>query len=383
MEDGYLFYFSLVNTDFLMPGLVKTIMQIIPTLEIGGAELLLLSICEGLSKKDPNIKFVIVVLYESNALALKFINAGFKVISLNLDKKRFISKIVSIYRCIKLIKPDIIHTHLIPADRFGLIAAFFAGVKYRVSTAHSQQIDPILSDQMTPYLYCFLTTHIVAVSQAVKNYYVKHFKLSPAKISVIYNAPSFSLETKASPKKHPGKNALFKIVVVANCKPAKGQLVLIKAIKENMPEQTSLSIDIYGDCSSEYGSLCLEEINSSAIKLPITLKGSVDNVPDILGEYHLMISVSLWEGFPLSIVEGMVHGLPIIATDIGPHKEIFGPIDNFPFVKPGVSGDLFTIIEKVVSDPDYYNYLSKMNLQRAADFTQDKLIDNYYNLYYY
>jgi glycosyltransferase involved in cell wall biosynthesis len=359
----------------------KTVMHIIPALVTGGAELLLLSICEGLRKKYPALSIVIVVLYKSRLIESRPANDKLTIIPLNLDKYRFLHKIIAVYKCIIKIKPDIVHTHLIPADRYGLIAAFLAGVKYRVTTAHSQQIDPILSDQITPYLFWFLATNVIAVSEAVKRNYVKYYYLLSAKISVIYSAPSYILTNIISPKQHPGANAPFKIVLVANCKPAKGQLILIKAFKENRPQYSCISIDIYGDYSSEYGKQCVEEINNSTTVLPITLKGRIDNVSDVLFGYHLMISTSFWEGFPLSMVEGMITGLPIVATDIAPHREIFGSIDNFPFVKVGSPADLFSMINKVVSEPYYYNYLSKMNLQRAADFTQDKMIDNYNRFY--
>jgi glycosyltransferase involved in cell wall biosynthesis len=44
------------------------------------------------------------------------------------------------------------------------------------------------------------------------------------------------------------------------------------------------------------------------------------NIPDILNECDIYLSTSLFEGLSNSIMEAMVAGLPVIATDVGDNK---------------------------------------------------------------
>lgn len=49
--------------------------------------------------------------------------------------------------------------------------------------------------------------------------------------------------------------------------------------------------------------------------------GARDDVPSLLPGYDIFILLSNWEGFPISILEAMRAGLPVIASDVGGVKE--------------------------------------------------------------
>ena len=63
----------------------------------------------------------------------------------------------------------------------------------------------------------------------------------------------------------------------------------------------------------------------------VNLGGYVSRVEDIWAENHALVMPSRFEGLPLAMVEAMLCGRPIVATDVGGHSEI---------VEDGVSGFL-------------------------------------------
>lgn len=60
----------------------------------------------------------------------------------------------------------------------------------------------------------------------------------------------------------------------------------------------------------------------------IILPGFKTNVEDYLGASDFYISLSKTEGMPLSVLEAMSHGLPLLLSDIPPHREIFETVSN-------------------------------------------------------
>ncbi len=63
----------------------------------------------------------------------------------------------------------------------------------------------------------------------------------------------------------------------------------------------------------------------------VNFKGFVEDVEGILARAGIFVLSSRWEGLPLSIIEAMRAGLPVVATDVGGVREL---------VKDGINGFL-------------------------------------------
>jgi glycosyltransferase involved in cell wall biosynthesis len=70
------------------------------------------------------------------------------------------------------------------------------------------------------------------------------------------------------------------------------------------------------------------------------------DVPDILASAHIFALSSNWEGFPLSILEAMRAGLPVIASDVGGVAEAVADGRTGFLVNPG---DLDTFRSRLLS----------------------------------
>jgi glycosyltransferase involved in cell wall biosynthesis len=122
---------------------------------------------------------------------------------------------------------------------------------------------------------------------------------------------------------------------------------------------------------------------SDLIDDSIILPGFKTNVSDYLFASEYYVSTSLTEGMPLSVLEAMSAGLPLILSDIGPHKEIFKNAEdkNIGFVyNSSIEMDLNSKIEFIL-DLDYSTLSENVIYVYENSFNANKMSYEYQKLY--
>ena len=98
----------------------------------------------------------------------------------------------------------------------------------------------------------------------------------------------------------------------------------------------------------------LAEITAKTERLGLNDKvsflGDRHDVPELLSKAHIFALSSLWEGFPISILEAMRAGLPVIASDVGGVCESVTDGVNGLIVKPKDVEGLHQAIQRLLSD---------------------------------
>ncbi len=62
----------------------------------------------------------------------------------------------------------------------------------------------------------------------------------------------------------------------------------------------------------------------------VFFEGAVNNVPDYLQKADVFLLITNWEGLPISILEAMSYGLPVIASDVaGVKEEVLDGVNGF------------------------------------------------------
>jgi glycosyltransferase involved in cell wall biosynthesis len=96
--------------------------------------------------------------------------------------------------------------------------------------------------------------------------------------------------------------------------------------------------------------------------------GSVpDSTLDVLYDNaEIVLSASIYEGFGLTVLEGLAHGRPVVASDIPPHREILGATGRrFP---PGDVDALAERLDEILGDPAAAADLGRAGRDRARAF---------------
>jgi glycosyltransferase involved in cell wall biosynthesis len=99
----------------------------------------------------------------------------------------------------------------------------------------------------------------------------------------------------------------------------KGHDILFDVLRSEKWISRSWDLSIYGSGDDEryIRQLCaFYQLNDR-----VHFKGRTDNIRAVWENHHLLIMPSLCEGIPLAVVEAMLCGRPVVATDTGGHME--------------------------------------------------------------
>jgi glycosyltransferase involved in cell wall biosynthesis len=354
------------------------ICHFIHTLQIGGAEMLLLKICDELNRRYPGqYEFVILTTDRSGPLQQKFEEAGLRVVSVNLEKRRFLSCVAKVMMLLLKLRPAIVHTHLLPPDKYGQTAAFFARIRHRVSTIHNMEPHLTGAERFAVELVRLFATNMIAVSTGVKDNVVSRYRYRASKIEVIHTAPS----APAAVDRAKELTWPVRIVNIANVKESKGHQFVVPAAIAMRDIDARFSWEIIGSTDSPLADVMRTSIAGNNLAESVILRGKVANASQLLPQYSIMISLSVYEGLPLSVIEGMSAGLPLILSDIPPHRELLEGIDGALFVRPDAPAEVAEAYRKLTADPGNYSRLSGQMIERAKEFSIPKMVERYHRFY--
>ena len=93
----------------------------------------------------------------------------------------------------------------------------------------------------------------------------------------------------------------------------------------------------------------------------------------------LVVNMSRYEGFGLTVLEALAYGCPTIASDIPAHRELVDSAARL--VAPDDVAALAAAIEKIIEDPTTYDDMFIAGRQRAENFTVDAMIRGHLEAY--
>jgi glycosyltransferase involved in cell wall biosynthesis len=107
----------------------------------------------------------------------------------------------------------------------------------------------------------------------------------------------------------------------------------------------------------------------------------------LLSQSDVLIQPSYFEGFGISIAEGMSYGLPIIATSVGGIPELVENNLNGFLMPPGDKLQIFEAIKSFIENPKLIEMMGKESIKRVIPFYRDntlkKFKDFYVNIFAY
>lgn len=249
-------------------------------------------------------------------------------------------------------KPDIIHTHVYFAATIGRIAAKLAGIKVIIHHVHSTYWHYSSINLLIERWLSLLTDKIICVSRAVQDFVVTHERIRLDKTEFIDNG--------ISGKEIPVNPSLFRsilgvekehvvITIVASLLNNKGHKILLEAIFCLKDKYPFIKCCIVGEGPMEKDLKNL--VNQWSLEKQVIFLGVRSDVPEILSASDMFVLPSLLrEGQPLSILEAMAFGVPVIASRVGGIPEIIRDQENGVLVPPQEPQLLADQIEALILD---------------------------------
>lgn len=305
---------------------------------------------------------------------------GVKTIAIEMSRTPNLFKdLVSLYRLtreIRNIAPHIVHTHTPKAGLLGIIAAYLNKVPIRLHTVAGIPWIEYKGFKRKTFMFIeFITykfsTHIYCNSFHLMEFILGNKLIEKSKISVIGNGSSNGINTKyfcpsdelieKSLKLKNDHSILNEkvLIYVGRLVKDKGIEELIEAfvtIKLTNPNLKLLLVGPFEPHRDQLTSRTLEIIKSDP---DIIMTGYVEDIRPYLCLSHLLVFPSYREGFPNVPMQAGAFGLPSIVTNINGCNEIIIEGVNGILIRPKNSNDLIKSINKILTDIDFYNRLSK------------------------
>jgi glycosyltransferase involved in cell wall biosynthesis len=246
------------------------------------------------------------------------------------------------------VRPEIIAVHSSKAGILGRIVARSLGIP-AVLTAHGWNFTPGISAipaaayRQIERLAGPLASRIITVSEFDRQLAIAAGIAGADRIVTVYNGiPDLPDALRADPSRTPPR-----LVMVARFGPQKDHRTLLRAL--GGLRNSSWELDLVGD-----GPL-MNQMESLAASLGIASRvrflGQRMDVPEILANAQVSVLATNWEGFPLSILESMRAGLPVVATAVAGVAESVGDGVTGYLVPRGDVDTLRDRIKRLLDDP--------------------------------
>jgi len=267
--------------------------------------------------------------------------------------------LLRVFWILRRIRPQAVHTHILPANMVGLPAAWLVRTPMRVYTRHHSTSHHDYSPSWVAVDRAIngLATHIVAISENVREVLLHRERVSPTKIRLIHHGfllRDFDKTTDASveilrKKWEIGSRAPV-VGVIARYEKLKGVQHIVEAARVVLrayPEAIFLFANAGGD----------PEIQAAVRSLPLENHREIPFEPDLFALYrlfdvyvHTPIDPHI-EAFGQTYVEALIAGIPSVFSLSGVAKEFIRHEHNalvVPYASPGRTAEA---ILRLLSDP--------------------------------
>lgn len=358
------------------------VLQIIPTLDRGGAEKQLTLLAAGLPRDQFEVH--VALLTRAGPYLATLRQEEIPVFEVRKSWKIDPFAYHRLKRHIRQLRPDIVHTWLFAANSYGRQAAFSAGVKTVIAgercvdewkTSAALRVDRLLAKR---------TARIVTNSNGVKEFYVAR-GIPAEKFVVIPNGiplPGSPLLTRDTALEACGVEAEdFVIGAVGRLWPQKRQKDLIWAAHLLEEAGHRVKLLIIGDGPQRWR---LERYASQVFQHDRTVKflGHRDDVASIVPHLDCFWLASGYEGQSNALMEAMSCGVPAVVTDIPGNRDLVVPDETGLLVAVGDRAGFTKQTHRFIENPELRSRLARNSQQRMHEqFSVQLMIERHSELY--
>ena len=274
-------------------------------------------------------------------------------------------------RVVRRFRPDILHVHLARA----LMWRSFSGVGVpTVFTHHNVVIN------FSPWLFRLFDLSVdryVAIGDACRRLLERHARRPIVPIPNGVPAAFAEGGARASLPSDP------LILAVGNLSAQKDYATLIEAAALVLPRLAALGREARFAIAGEGAERPRLEARLASLGVggEFELLGARPDVAALMGRAAALANSSVFEGLPITLIEGAMSGLPTVATDVGGNAEVVADGINGRLVPPGRPDALADALVDLLSDEALYLRFSQAAIERGRRFTLDACVEAHLELY--
>lgn len=366
--------------------------HIIYSLDTGGLENGLVNI---LNRSPANrYRHVIICLTTAKDFSRRITAPNIEVIELHKSPGHDAGMYWRLWRILKALKPDIIHSRNLAALETQILALVMPGVK-RVHGEHGRDVNDLDGSNkkyrlLRRFMRLFIDVY-VTVSKDLAAWLEHSIGVPPDKIHQIYNGVDQSrFMPRVGERKdifpqgfYAGPNTLVFGAVgrLAEVKDHKTLLLAFSKLIKLHPEMrlhARLIIVGGGSLAGTLSSL-IDELDVTDL---VWMTGDRDDIPQLLQLMDVFVLPSLAEGISNTVLEAMACGLPVIATDVGGNSELIRAGLNGVLVPVSNAKEMSLAMAELAISPENRvllgaNAVKKVQSQHDWDRTVSAYLDLY------
>ncbi|MBA6222890.1 glycosyltransferase family 4 protein [Colwellia sp. MB02u-18] len=347
---------------------------------IGGASVHLHDLVMGMELKGHTVR---VLIGGDGILLDRLLTSGVDVRSLIYLKRKinFLDDVKCYYELKKevlLFAPDLIHLHSSKAGIIGRLVSHQLNSP-SIFTAHGWSFTEGVSSlrrityKLIERFIANYSDKIITVSEFDRKLALSNSICKSSLISTVRNGVK---DRKSIIEKKAGDKV--RLIMVARFDQQKNQLMLIEVL--NKIKELPFEMVFVGD-----GPLLSKVKEKSArmgLNEKITFLGARNDVDYLLSKADVFILISNWEGLPLTILEGMSHGLPIIASNVGGVSETIDDDKEGFLIPRNGSDELLVALANIIKNADMRERFGRAARDRYEnEFQVQQMIDSTENIY--
>lgn len=290
------------------------VLQLIDSLEAGGAERVAVTIANALTTHT-DASYLCSTRAEGPLR--ESINDEVKYLFLNKRRTFDLKALFRLKKFVKKNKIDIVHAHTTSFFFATLLKMICPRIKIIWHEHHGDKVNSEKWDHKALYFCSFFFFKIITVNNDLKEWCLKN--LNTKKVLYLPNFIDLTLYDLEE------KNRMKTIVCVANLRVPKNHLNLLRAfiiINSRFPDwKLQLVGKDYGD---SYSQAVKEFIIAHELLEQVEILGSRRDISNLLNNASIGVLSSDSEGLPMALLEYGASGIAVVVTEVGYCKEVVG-----------------------------------------------------------
>jgi len=319
------------------------VVEVIPTLSMGGAESMLRDYCIIMDKEKFDVSVIVLTehkntpiedAFEKNGIKVKYLGEQlFQKNDLSAPKRaiRRFSRYYYFRKSVMEINPDVIHLHLQIGKYMRVLPLKKMGCKLYL-TVHNVAWRYFSKDrndriQYSEYREVYRLIHenglrLIALQDELNNELKELFETSSERVITLHNGIQMKrfdpgLYDRSEERKRLSiEEGVTVIGHVGSMHPQKNHDLILQVFSEYHKMHSTSRLLLIGN--GKLKSQIIEKIEQMGLKQDVTILSDRDDVPQLMRAMDVFLFPSRWEGFGNVLIEAQYMGLPCVVSDVVP-----------------------------------------------------------------
>jgi glycosyltransferase involved in cell wall biosynthesis len=363
---------------------VPTVCQLVHSLGVGGAEILAARLARRLRDR---FRFVFVCLDDAGLLSGDIRADGFGVHVLGRRPGLDWGCPLRLARVLRAERVDVVHAHQYAPFVYGLASRLGGAQPPILFTEHGRhQPDyPRPKRVLANRLLLARRDRVVGVGRAVRRALIDNEGIPARRVGVVYNGVDVD-GVAAAPDPAIARRELgaaptdFVLLQVARLDYLKDHPTAVRTLARVAAVAPQARLVLVGDGPER--AAIESQVQALGMSGHVRLLGTRSDVGRLLHGADAFLLTSTSEGIPLTVIEAMAAGLPVVSTDVGGVREVVADGETGLLAPAGDDAALTAHVLRLAGDADLRRRMGAAGRTRAKDhFDEPRMCADYGAIY--